>query len=104
MTEQFALLYLPKRAAALGFTDYWLKFRHLVLQPQEERQFDTGHQIYFLTEEPDLIRVESDSGVFDNSETNANELTYEHSGTVIIKNQSPFVQHVRFIQLIPNYN
>jgi hypothetical protein len=102
MTEQLALLYIPKRAAELGFTDYLIRIRHLILKPDEQREINSTNQIYFLIEEAGEVRIDSDSGVFDLSETRANELTYEHTGSIVIKNYAPFVKQLRFIQLLPN--
>ena len=54
-----------------------------------------------LVDEVNDIRVESDTGVYDLTETNVNELTYEHQGAVKIQNQSPLISRIRFIQVIP---
>lgn len=83
---------------------YHLRFRHLRLQPGEQRNLAAHTDLYILVEPPTDVRVESDIGVFDVSEDKANELQYEHQGTILVTNQSIFASHVRFIQVIPKIN
>jgi hypothetical protein len=54
----------------LGYkADYYIRFRHLVLQPNEEQTIDAFNQFYYLVEEAENVRVESETGVFDLSES-----------------------------------
>ncbi len=102
MTIDLALQYIPKRMQELGYnTQYHLRLRHLVLQPQAEVNISSYNQLVLLVDEVNDIRVESDTGVYDLTETNVNELTYEHQGAVKIQNQSPLISRIRFIQVIP---
>ena len=102
MTIDLALQYIPKRMQELGIDDnYHLRMRHLVLQPQREININSYNQILLLVDEVNDIRVESDTGVFDLTETNVNELSYEHQGAVKIINQSALISRIRFIQVIP---
>ena len=102
MTIDLALQYIPKRMQELGYnTQYHLRLRHVVLQPQAEVNISSYNQLVLLVDEVNDIRVESDTGVYDLTETNVNELTYEHQGAVKIQNQSPLISRIRFIQVIP---
>ncbi|MFM2224270.1 MAG: hypothetical protein RJA07_472 [Bacteroidota bacterium] len=102
MTIDLALHYIPKRMQELGFNEhYHLRMRHLVLQAQAEANISSYNQLVLLVDEVNDIRVESDTGVYDLTETNVNELTYEHQGVVKIQNQSPLINRIRFIQVIP---
>ena len=102
MTIDLALEYIPKRMQELGFNEhYHLRMRHLILQPQAEVSISSYNQLVLLVDEVNDIRVESDTGVYDLTETNVNELTYEHQGAVKITNQSPLISRIRFIQVIP---
>ncbi|WP_133994057.1 hypothetical protein [Dinghuibacter silviterrae] len=81
--------------------DYHLRFRHLRLKPGEQRTILAHTTLFFLTDPPTDARVESDIGLFDESELGASELQYEHKGTILVTNYSIFSNHVRFIQVIP---
>lgn len=98
MTVEFALEYI-RRTMCLG--DYTLSFRHLVLQPAEQRQMQAHNEMILLIEPTKDVKVESDNGLYDLTEILINELQYEHTGDIRITNHSIFLNHVRFIQVIP---
>jgi hypothetical protein len=86
----------------LGYDSrYTIRLRHLVLQPSEKREVQAQNQLMILIEPYCDVRIESDTGIFDLSEDLANELQYEHSGTLKVTNHSFFISHIRFIQVIP---
>ncbi|MBN8865853.1 MAG: hypothetical protein J0H92_20940 [Sphingobacteriales bacterium] len=102
MTTDLALEYIRGRACELCYgKEYTIRFRHFVLQPHESRMIDGHNQFFILVEPYCLIRVESATAIFDLSEDKANELEYEHRGTIVLLNQSVFLNHARFIQVIP---
>ena len=102
MTDTLVLEYIPKRMCELNYgPDYIIRFRHFVLQPREERKLQGQNQLLFLVEPFCDLRIESVAGLFDMSEDQVNELQYEHRGDIAITNQSIFINHVRFIQVIP---
>lgn len=104
MTIGLALEYIPRRMEELGYGDrYYLRFRHLILQGTEKQQHEAFNQLFILVEEPNDVCVESDSGVFDLSLQNVNEMQYEHQGLVKVQNLSGETRHVRFIQVIPKH-
>jgi hypothetical protein len=104
MTSQLALEYIPKRMCELGFgSQYMIRFRHLVLQPMEKREIAANNQLVILIEPYCDVRIESGAGVFDLSEDHVNELQYEHRGDLKIINHSIFINHIRFIQVIPKF-
>lgn len=98
MTVEFALEYI-RRNMCLG--DYTLSYRHLILQPAEERDLQAQNEVILLIEPTKDVKVESDNGLYDLTETLTNELQYEHTGDIRITNHSIFLNHVRFIQVIP---
>lgn len=105
MTINLALEYIPRRMQELGFgSEYFLRFRHLVLQPLEELEIPAFNQFYILVEEAEDISVKSEFGLFDLSYKNSNEMLYEHQGQINIKNYSKAIKHIRFIQVIPKHN
>lgn len=104
MTVNLALEYIPKRMNELGYgSNYYIRFRHLVLRANESIRLDADNQYYFLVEDADNINVTSDFGTFDLSEENSNEMLYEHTGKIDIRNYASTVNHLRFIQVIPKH-
>jgi hypothetical protein len=104
MTTALALEYIPRRMKELGFgSDYYIRFRHLVLKSSAELVLDAFNQIYILIEEVQDCSIRSDFGIYDTSFTLTNEQQYEHQGTIRIKNQRSGINHVRFIQVIPKH-
>ena len=102
MTIALALDYIPRRMCERGYGNrYMIRFRHLRLEADEERRLDGHNQLFILIEPPDDITVESDAGYFDLSSDLINEVQYEHQGEIVFTNHSPFLNHVRFIQVIP---
>ncbi|MDO9001388.1 MAG: hypothetical protein Q7W45_16600 [Bacteroidota bacterium] len=104
MTINLALEYIPRRMQELGYKgNYYIRFRHLVLQANEEQTIDAYNQFYYLVEEAQNVRVESETGIFDLSENTTNEMQYEHQSKIQIKNYSSGINHLRFIQVIPKH-
>lgn len=102
MITQLAIEYIPRRMCELGQgTRYLMRFRHLVMQPKEERKLNTSTHIFLLVDPCGDIRVESDAGLYDLSEDQVNEMQYEHRGEITVLNYSIFSSHVKFIQVIP---
>jgi hypothetical protein len=102
MTIALALEYIPRRMKELGFeANYYMRFKHLVLQASEKLEIDADNQFYFLVEEAFDISISSSMGYYDISETASNEQSYEHQGNILIDNYGQQINHVRFIQIIP---
>lgn len=104
MTAELALEYIKRRTVELCFNDgYTLRVRHFVLQPRETRKVDGHNQFFILLEPFCSLRIQSDAAVFDMTDDQLNEQQYEHRGEIILINQKIFVNHARFIQVIPNF-
>jgi hypothetical protein len=104
MTIALALEYIPRRMKELGYgSDYYIRFRHFVLQPTEKIEVDAYNQFFILVEEATDVSIVSDFGLFDIAEENTNEQTYEHQGTIAITNSADRINHLRFIQVIPKH-
>ncbi len=102
MTIALALEYIPRRMEELGIgDDYYLRFRHYVLQPSELLDVPAFNQFFILVEEAQDVSIKSEFGIFDLSLRNVNEMQYEHQGQITIQNYASSVNHVRFIQVIP---
>jgi hypothetical protein len=105
MTINLALEYIGRRMFELCYDEkYSIQFRHFVLKPDTEIEVSAQNQLFILIEPSESIIVKSDTGVFDVTTDNINELQYEHQGEISIRNYSIITQHARFIQVIPNEN
>ncbi len=104
MTIDLALEYIPSRMNELGYgRNYYIRFRHLVLQADERLEINAYNQFYILVEETDNVLISSDTGIFDLTEEAINEQTYEHQGNIQIVNYSKRIAQLRFIQVIPKH-
>jgi hypothetical protein len=101
MTEALALAYIPSRMEELGHEAYSLRLRHFLLGAKKKLKVHGDGQLFLLLEPDCMISVSSDSGVFDLTQTNINELSYEHQGSIRIRNYGAVPQSVKFIQVIP---
>ena len=110
MTTAFALEYIKRRMREIGLgDDYYLKWRHFVLSPSEVRKITGGDDLFVLIndipnipiDEP-VVRVESDFGIWDFSETTTNELIYEHRGHITLTNtDTDNPSYLVMVQVIP---
>jgi hypothetical protein len=102
MTIAFALEHIPRRMNDIGVgSHYQLHHRHFVLAPNGILELDAENQYFFQLDEVADVRIESDFGVYDLTETLVNEMQYEHSGQIRITNYTSEIKHLRFIQVIP---
>lgn len=104
MTTNFALDYIPRRMQELGVNNnYLLKFRHLVIQPNDIVIVDAYNEYFLLVQAGNDLRVKSEFGVYDLFDTGINEQQYEHQGKITITNTSKILKHIKFIQVIPRH-
>jgi hypothetical protein len=101
MTEALALAYIPSRMCELGHSGYSIRLRHYLLQPKKKFKIHGEGQIFLLIEPEAVISVTSDTGVFDLTADNINELSYEHQGSIRIRNYSAVTVSIKFIQITP---
>ncbi len=102
MTIAFALEHIPRRMNDIGVgTLYQLHHRHFVVAPNAILELDATNHYFFQLDEIADVRIESEFGVYDLTETLVNEMQYEHSGQILITNYCSESKHLRFIQVIP---
>lgn len=101
MTPNIAQEYISRRMKDLGISEYYLQLKHFALDPSEIKIIDAYNQFFVLTHELDQVSITSDFGLYDLSDPNINEHSYEHQGTITITNNSQSRAFVRFIQIIP---
>jgi hypothetical protein len=118
MKTELALAAIPRRMNELGYGDnYILHHRHLRIPASKEIKINAANEVYFLVEEDTItfssakydgadaiIRVTSDSGVYDLSEKKADEMQHEHTGGIVVKNLTKIDLFVKFIQVIPKHD
>ena len=83
--------------------NYLLKFRHLVIQPNDIVIVDAYNEYFLLVQAGNDLRVKSEFGVYDLFDTGINEQQYEHQGKITITNTSKILKHIKFIQVIPRH-
>ncbi|TCZ68355.1 hypothetical protein [Flaviaesturariibacter aridisoli] len=102
MTSEIALDYIRRRMQEMGHREhYLLRLRHLLLRPGEVRELIAYGQLLVLMETSDSIRIESDVGLYDLSDDQAQEIQYEHRGYIRVINLSVSPTSVRLLQAIP---
>lgn len=101
MTADLAHDYIRRRMEETGHGDkYHIRMRHFILRPKEQRTIMGSRQLFILIEPNGNVRIKSEIGVFDLTETTANEIQYEHQGTIALTNYSILPQQVKMIQVI----
>ena len=105
MTQEFASqVYIPRRMRELGFGDnYFIRFKHFVMQPGETKEVDADNEYFFLVDRPDNVGIQSSFGIFDLSFDKTDEQSYEHTGKIEIVNYASTLNHLQFIQAIPRF-
>lgn len=102
MTTNFALEHIPRKMRELGVNDnYFLEFRHLVIQPNDIVSIDGYNEYWLLVQGGNDLIVNSEFGVYDLFDTGINEQQYKHQGKITITNKSKIIKHIKFIQVIP---
>lgn len=102
MTIDLAIEYIPRRMNDIGVgSNYFMRFRHFMLQPLETIEIDGYNQFFIQVDEVADISIHSEFGLYDLSDRSINEQQYEHQGQIILYNYSAEIKHVRFIQVIP---
>jgi hypothetical protein len=105
MNLAFAHDYIARRMEELGYgNNYYLRVRHIVLKPLENRTLNADNQLWLLLDAVDSISIQSEFGVFDLAAYHINELQYEHQGKIVLNNYSANLKHLIFIQVIPKQN
>jgi hypothetical protein len=102
--EELVMKIIERRMQELGFGNHYsIYIKHIVLLGNENREIEAYNQFYFLVKPADNVMVQSDFGFFDLSFPNTNEQDYEHQGLIILQNHVAYLNHVHFIQVIPNH-
>ena len=83
--------------------NYLLKFRHLVIQPNDIVIVDAYNEYFLLVQAGNDLKVKSEFGVYDLFDTGINEQQYEHQGKITITNTSKILKHIKFIQVIQRH-
>lgn len=94
--------YVKKRMAELGHAEkYSIYLRHLIISAGGEMTINATNELWVLIEVVDMLYILSDNGLYDISATYNNDVVYEHSGNIYMKNYAgDRTIHARFIQAI----
>ena len=89
MVKELISEYIRSRMEKLNYgIEYYIEFRHLVLQPGEHRDIESYNDLYVLVEPVENVNIKSDFGMFDLSFDRIDELQYVHQGFISIHNYS----------------
>lgn len=100
MTEQLIIQYVPERIRQLGFTDYHLRYRDLMIVKQSSMTVTAWNELYFIVDDPPDVIVESDYGIYDSTENPVEENVHQHRGEIVIRNKSSRSKRIKFVQVI----
>jgi hypothetical protein len=100
MTEQLIIQYIQERVKQLGFTDYHLRYRDLMIGKQSSMAVTAWNELYFIVDDPQDLIVESDYGIYDSTETPVEENVHQHRGEIVIQNKANRSRRIKFIQVI----
>ncbi len=102
MVKELISEYIRSRMEKLNYgTEYYIEFRHLVLQPGQHKDIEAYNDLMVLVEPVEGVNIKSDFGLFDLSFDRIDELQYVHQGFISIHNYSPSLNHVQFVQVTP---
>lgn len=101
MTTELALANIRTRMRDKGYDeqDYSVGYKHFVIPGSGRLEVTAYNEIYYLEHEPEDVNIRSEFGLFDLSFTASNEMKYEHTGLISIRNYSAMPGHVRFIHV-----
>lgn len=100
MKTEIALELIKQQIGSYHNNDPTIIFRHLSIKAKESLQIEANNQIFYLLEEPELVSIESERGLFNTDDKNHLEQTHIHSGIIRITSNNSESQQLRFIQLI----
>jgi hypothetical protein len=100
MTEQLIIQFIPERVKQLGFAQYHLRYRDMVIEKQSAKSVQAWNELYFIVDDPEGVVVESDYGIYDSTETPVEENAHQHRGEIVIKNKSSKGRRIKFVQVI----
>jgi hypothetical protein len=100
MTEAFIISFIPYRVAQLGYSEYHIQYKELVLNGGQTLRIDAFNELYFLVDSPDGIAVDSSYGIYDTTGTVVTEQCYQHKGQISITNPGFESRRIKFIQVI----
>jgi hypothetical protein len=100
MTEQFILQYVPLRIQQLGYSNYHLRPRDLIIEAGGKVELPAYNELFFIVGEPPGVIVESDYGVYDSTDDPVLESIHVHKGEIKISNPGIEKRRIKLIQVI----
>lgn len=100
MTEPFIMSYIPQRIKQLGYTNYHLRYRDLLIEKETTINITAWNQLYFIVDDPQGLIVQSDYGVYDSTDCPASDNMHQHRGKIVIQNPDGKQRRIKFIQVI----
>lgn len=102
MYLSFALDYIPRRMRELGFGEnYAIRYRQIYIADSDTIKIEGENQLWIFIEPEGVLKIESQRGVYDMTDTAINIQQHEHAGKFTVTNNSGRAVHALFIQAIP---
>ncbi|MCU0430711.1 MAG: hypothetical protein MUF42_12170 [Cytophagaceae bacterium] len=100
MSEEFILSYLPRHIKRLGYKNYHLQYKDLVLQGGETITIESYNELHYVVGDPMGVVMESDAGFYDSTGFNLCDNQHIHKGEIKISNPGTQQRRVKFVQAI----
>jgi hypothetical protein len=100
MTEQLIMQFIPHRVKQLGFTDYHLRYRDVLIGQGSSVIIPAYNGLYFIVDDPPQLVVESEYGIYDSTDSPVEENVHQHRGEIIVQNKGTRNRRIKFIQVI----
>ncbi|PZR24518.1 MAG: hypothetical protein DI538_28155 [Azospira oryzae] len=100
MTEQLIVQFIPERVSQLGFMDYHLRYRDIMIDKESSMNITAYNELYFIVDDPPDLVVESDYGIYDSTDSPVEENIHQHRGEILIQNKESKSRRIKFIQVI----
>lgn len=100
MTEQLINGFIPHRVKQLGYNNYHLQFRDMVIKGNSKMILSAYNELYFIIDDPHGLQVESDYGVYDPVSGDVFDNIHQHKGEIIITNSEAANKRIKFIRVI----
>lgn len=100
MSEQMILELIPRRMKQLEYRTWDVRYRDLMLKAGTNLHLDAFNQLWFIIDDPQGLKVESDYGLYDTASGDfVFENSHMHKGQLVITNPETVARKIKFIQV-----
>lgn len=100
MSEDLVLHLLPEHISRLGFKNYRIRYRDLLIKAATVQNISASNELWFILDDPESLKVESDYGIYDTQSGTVLDNVHIHRGELILSNESELDRRIKFLQVI----